>query len=215
FPYLIDPSLHRLFWGLLFYANPVPLGKRLIYLDGVELPIVQLHFYRPAPHCQLHIDLVGVFRILRLANLLHLTFHVLERAVADLDPVANSIGQLLRRDDDLLLLALLSLLHRRLFSAAEHRLHFAVGHRLRSPGQAAADKVAHSRRLAEQIQDRLVVLDLGHDVAGELLLLADLFLTLALAGLDDHDLTLHRHHDLAEERFHTLDLHTSLNRLLD
>src|SRR5262245_19648055 len=127
FPYLIDPSLHWLFLGLVFYANPVPLGKRLIYLNGVELPIVQLHFYRPAPHRQLHVDLVGVFRVFWLADLLDLALHVLEGAVADLDPITHAVRQLLRCNDDRAAFFFpLLVLRGRLFGAAEHRLYFAV-----------------------------------------------------------------------------------------
>src|SRR5262245_9091371 len=106
-------------------------------LDDFHLPVIQLHRDRAAEDGQLHLDLV-----LGLHQLLDLALHAGEHAVLDPHPVALVE---LRLDllDARLELALL----------AEHALDLLGRHRRRRPVDAAADEVAHARRLAEQVQD--------------------------------------------------------------
>src|SRR5207245_11673697 len=49
---------------------------------------------------------------------------------------------------------------------AQHPLHFVSGHGWRSMVDASAHKISHSRSLAKQIKNAVVVFDLHHQIAG-------------------------------------------------
>src|SRR5260370_716726 len=129
-----------------------------------------------------------------------LAFHVLEGAVQHPDAVAAAELRL-GRDALFLLLARLG---------AHHPLDLAVRHGRRRAVDGAAHEVAHPGRLAEQVEDAVVVLDLGHEVAGVEL------------GLLGHPLPfphlavrLGRDEDLPDEGLHAPDLAPPLDGLLD
>src|SRR5262245_46919891 len=134
--------------GLTSPAAACAVRVRLVYSNLLHLPVLEFDGYRTAENGQFHLD-----RILGLQHLLDLALHAGEHAVLDLDPVAL-LGML---DDDLLL-ALLA-------GRAAPALHLAVGHRGGRPVERAADEVADAGGLAEQVQNTVVELDLGHDVA--------------------------------------------------
>src|SRR6516162_6675251 len=127
-------------------TNGNPLGNKFpscrsirscVASNVVNLPVIHLDAYRTAPHRQFHLDAVSVLGVLGLANLLDFAFHVLERAVAYFDLIANIERNLRGRDRRGQLGSFGQLL-----LAAEHLLHFAVGHRRGSTRQARPDEVA-------------------------------------------------------------------------
>src|SRR5262249_29423071 len=134
-----------------------------------------------------------------------LAFHVLEDAFLDLDPVALLERRLL---DDLAGRGGAALLRPDL--RVDDPLDLPGRPRGRGAVDRAPREVADAGRLAEQVQDAVVELHLGHDVAGvELLLLGD---PLALLDLDH---LLRRDEDLAEVLLQALDLDLALDGFLD
>ena len=115
-----------------------------------HLPVFQFHGHRPAEDGQLHADLP-----LGLEDFLDLAFHAGKRAVLDLDAVAPVE---LAASDGRSCVGRLAL-------PAQHPFHFALGHGRRRLVQAAAHEVADAGRLAEQVQNAVVVLHLHHQVA--------------------------------------------------
>src|SRR5262245_41210691 len=158
------------------------------------LPVFQFDRHRATKDRQLY-----THKALRFEDLLDLAFHAGEGAVLDLDPVAAVV----------LRLGVLDARH--LFAlAAQHALHFAIGHRRRRVVDAAADEIAHAGGLSKEIENSVVVFHLHHQISRVELPLAGH--ALAVAVLDD---PLDRDDDLTEILFEPLDLDAALDCLLD